>query len=242
MTTFSATRVQPTSQKPLRATARGTKAKHLNKSSTNTHKGAASKSSDAPQFAEQQAPSRGAAVDFANLHTFYEDELEDERQNEWETVGVETHQSEDLLSERKTVELEKFDDDCVQEAPVEEMRDVPQACEQKQIMDNEAQEEMAEEMQPLNVQSTVNLAESQLQESETEPSAALPAAPTKMPNVTPAAESFIATLEEALSAGNGELLSELTFDAECEGLADQIDLTWYEQQAAKLILAQQQNN
>jgi hypothetical protein len=50
-----------------------------------------------------------------------------------------------------------------------------------------------------------------------------------MANVTREAQKFISTLDEALAARNGELLSELTFDAECEGLSDQIDLTWYEQ-------------
>lgn len=141
VTTFSAARAQPTSQRPLRTSARGAKTKHFNKSSTNTHKGATSKSSDAPPFADQQAASRGAAVDFAKLHTFYEDELEDEKQNEWETVGAETHQSEDLLSEKRRVELEKSDDDCVPEATVEEIEDEPQACGQRQITSSEVKEE-----------------------------------------------------------------------------------------------------
>ena len=228
VTTFSTTRAQPVAQKPLRATARGSKTKYPNRNSANSQGAAVSNSSSAPQIVEQQAPGGGAAVDFAKLHTFYEDELEEEKQNEWETVGVDTHQSEGFSSDKKSVEQEQqnLHEGVVQEAAVEEIDEVSQGSKQEQI-------ESAE------VKKVAEPAASALKEQEVEPPATLPAAPTKMPNVTPEAQSFIATLDEALSAGNGELLSELTFDAECEGFADQIDLTWYEQQAAQLILSRQ---
>ena len=52
--------------------------------------------------------------------------------------------------------------------------------------------------------------------------------PKVMAQVSPYAQEIIDTLQEALENKNGEELSNLVFDAECEGLENQIDLTWYE--------------
>jgi len=49
-----------------------------------------------------------------------------------------------------------------------------------------------------------------------------------MASVSPYAEGVIAELEKALASRNGDDLSNQVFDAECAGLEDQIDLTWYE--------------
>lgn len=35
--------------------------------------------------------------------------------------------------------------------------------------------------------------------------------------------------------GDGERLADLAFDAECESLGNQIDIGWYEEQAASLV-------
>lgn len=228
VTTFSTTRAQPVSQKPLRATARGSKTKLQNKNSTHSREERVSESSEDSQIIEQQAPTGGEAVDFAKLHTFYEDEIEEEKPNEWETVGVETHQSEGFSSDKESMEQMQEDahEEAVQETAAQEIDEVSEASEQEQIKSVEAEKVMKKTPSPFK-------------EKEVVPPATLAAAPTKMPNVTSEAQNFISTLDEALSAGNGELLSELTFDAECEGLADQIDLTWYEQQAAQLISSQQ---
>jgi hypothetical protein len=42
-------------------------------------------------------------------------------------------------------------------------------------------------------------------------------------------------LEEARNANDGQLLSDLVYDADCEDLNKEIDLTWYEQKAANLL-------
>ena len=42
-------------------------------------------------------------------------------------------------------------------------------------------------------------------------------------------------MEEALKANDGVRLSELVFDADCEGLEDQLDLKWYELKAQELL-------
>lgn len=50
--------------------------------------------------------------------------------------------------------------------------------------------------------------------------------------ISPYAQGFIKKLEEALLAGDHVTLSDLAFDAECEGLESQIDLKWYAEKAA----------
>jgi hypothetical protein len=42
-------------------------------------------------------------------------------------------------------------------------------------------------------------------------------------------------MEEALQANDGLKLSELVFDADCEGLEDQLDLKWYELKSQELL-------
>jgi len=45
---------------------------------------------------------------------------------------------------------------------------------------------------------------------------------------------FIKQLEEAVANKDGEELSNLVFDADCDGLDKEIDLVWYEQKAVRL--------
>lgn len=79
----------------------------------------------------------------------------------------------------------------------------------------------------------------ELQEEEQKP-ATLPDFPTvKCSNLSPEAQTMIQYLEDALANQDGHLLSNLIFDAECENFGDQIDLQWYEQHAATLIKAQE---
>ena len=42
-------------------------------------------------------------------------------------------------------------------------------------------------------------------------------------------------MEEAFLANDGVKLSELVFDADCEGLEDQLDLKWYELKSQELL-------
>lgn len=42
-------------------------------------------------------------------------------------------------------------------------------------------------------------------------------------------------MDEALLANDGMKLSELVFDADCEGLEDQMDLKWYENKAIEML-------
>lgn len=53
-------------------------------------------------------------------------------------------------------------------------------------------------------------------------------------SISPYAQEMILKLEEALKCKDAQALSELAFDADCEGLEDQIDIRWYEQMAIKL--------
>jgi hypothetical protein len=54
---------------------------------------------------------------------------------------------------------------------------------------------------------------------------------------TPSAEAqgFIKKLEKALKNKDQQTLSDLIFDAECEGLEDQIDLKWYSETCAVMV-------
>jgi len=53
--------------------------------------------------------------------------------------------------------------------------------------------------------------------------------PTKMKGViSPQALDFISKLEDARLRKDAEELSNLVFDADCDGLANEIDLHWYE--------------
>jgi hypothetical protein len=54
-------------------------------------------------------------------------------------------------------------------------------------------------------------------------------------NPSSEAQDFIKKLDKAMRNNDQQLLSDLIFDAECEGLEDQIDLQWYSQQAATLV-------
>jgi len=52
--------------------------------------------------------------------------------------------------------------------------------------------------------------------------------------VSPYALEVIQNLNSAIQAKDVTALTDLLFDAECEGLGNQIDIPWYEQVAAKL--------
>ena len=62
----------------------------------------------------------------------------------------------------------------------------------------------------------------------------LPSAPkTLTDSLCPQAQEFVALLTAAFNSGNGDELADIVFDAEQEDeVAAQIDLEWYEQQAA----------
>ena len=47
-------------------------------------------------------------------------------------------------------------------------------------------------------------------------------------SISPYAQDVIRQLEEALKSGDGDELSNIVFDAECENLGNQIDLNFYE--------------
>lgn len=49
------------------------------------------------------------------------------------------------------------------------------------------------------------------------------------------AQDFITKLEAARKRKDAEELGNLCFDADCEGLSNEIDLHWYEQKAARLM-------
>ena len=57
----------------------------------------------------------------------------------------------------------------------------------------------------------------------------------KESELSPLAKDFLDKLQAALLQGDGATLSDLVFDAECENLGSQIDITWYENQAAELV-------
>ena len=60
--------------------------------------------------------------------------------------------------------------------------------------------------------------------------------PTKMSGVISSeALDYISKLEDARQRKDAEDMSNLVFDADCEGLANEIDLHWYEQKAARLM-------
>ena len=64
----------------------------------------------------------------------------------------------------------------------------------------------------------------------------VPSAPKKLvDSLCPLAQEFMTRLNQALEQKDGNELSEIVFDAELEDeVAAQIDLEWYEQQAAQL--------
>lgn len=57
----------------------------------------------------------------------------------------------------------------------------------------------------------------------------------KESELSPLAKDFLDKLQAALLQGDGATLSDLIFDAECENLGNQIDINWYEEQAAGLV-------
>ena len=57
----------------------------------------------------------------------------------------------------------------------------------------------------------------------------------KESELSPLAKTFIEKLKAAMVEGDGERLADLAFDAECESLGNQIDIGWYEEQAASLV-------
>lgn len=59
--------------------------------------------------------------------------------------------------------------------------------------------------------------------------------PYQKPITTLDAQDMLSNLEEARKKKDGEQLSNLVFDAECENMGDQIDLEWYECYAASLM-------
>lgn len=91
--------------------------------------------------------------------------------------------------------------------------------------DNHGEEKEPGELSQLSVEKEA-AAQAVPAKEEAKPTAS---APKKMASVSPYAEGLIAELEKALASRNGDDLSNQVFDAECAGLEDQIDLTWYEQ-------------
>ena len=59
--------------------------------------------------------------------------------------------------------------------------------------------------------------------------------PRKLVITSSEAQSMLENLENARMNKDGEELSNLVFDAECEDMQDQIDLYWYETYAAQLM-------
>ena len=54
-------------------------------------------------------------------------------------------------------------------------------------------------------------------------------------NPSEMAMDYIAKLENATNRKDAEGLGNIVFDADCDGLANEIDLLWYEQKVARLI-------
>ena len=60
--------------------------------------------------------------------------------------------------------------------------------------------------------------------------------PTKMvENPSDLALKYMQDLEDARINNDGERMSNIVFDADCDDMANQIDLNWYEQRAAQLL-------
>ena len=64
--------------------------------------------------------------------------------------------------------------------------------------------------------------------------------PRKLVITSSEAQSMLESLENARMNKDGEELSNLVFDAECEDMQDQIDLYWYETYAAQLMASNSQ--
>ena len=64
--------------------------------------------------------------------------------------------------------------------------------------------------------------------------------PRKLVITSSEAQSMLENLENARMNKDGEELSNLVFDAECEDMQDQIDLYWYETYAAQLMASNSQ--
>ena len=89
------------------------------------------------------------------------------------------------------------------------------------------EEEFVMENQQLNVAEPEIVASAFIEQAEN---------PTKMcSNPSRLAQEFIRKLDQTRNAGDGEEMGNLVFDADCEGLASEIDLHWYEQHAAQLM-------
>lgn len=54
-------------------------------------------------------------------------------------------------------------------------------------------------------------------------------------NPSELALKYIQELEDACVNNDGERMSNIVFDADCDGLNKEIDLLWYEQKANKLL-------
>lgn len=145
----------------------------------------------------------------ANIHSFYEEE-EEAAKKQWETYEVESEGG----SSQKAATIEE--------------------C-------SSTKKEVLEEIQEVN-SSPEQIISAPVREAPVEKTSApvvtrqaLAAEPRKMPNVSPFAQGIIAELDSAVAQQDGTELSNQVFDAECEGLEDQIDLAWYEAKAAEFI-------
>lgn len=143
------------------------------------------------------------------MHNFYEEE-EEEAKKQWETYDVESEGG----SSQKVATIGE--------------------C-------SSTKKEVLEEIQEVN-SSPEQIVSAPVREAPVEKSSApvvekeaLAAEPRKMPNVSPFAQGIIEALDAAVAQQDGTELSNQVFDAECEGLEDQIDLVWYERKAAEFI-------
>jgi hypothetical protein len=154
------------------------------------------------------------------LHSFYEEE-EEEARKQWETYEVESHASsskiENMSTHFETQQTKKASmvDECIssKKEVLEEIQEVHSSPEQI-------------------VSALVKEAPKEISVVEKK---AIALHPRKMPNVSPFAQGIIDALDAAVAQQDGTELSNQVFDAECEGLEDQIDLAWYEQKAAELL-------
>lgn len=158
--------------------------------------------------------------DLSKLHSFYEEEEEDNKK-QWETYEVES--AGDSSQKGAAVEEDGSAKKEVDRIALEEIQEVNSSPEQ--IVSAPVKESLPEVEKVVEEKSSAPVVEKK----------AMAPHPRKMPNVSPFAQGIIDQLELAVAEKDGNELSNQVFDAECEGLEDQIDLQWYEHKAAELI-------
>jgi len=158
--------------------------------------------------------------DLSKLHSFYEEEEEEEKR-QWETYEAES--AGDSTQKGAAVEEDGSAKKEVERIALEEIQEVNSSPEQ--LVSAPVKESPREVEEVVEEKSSAPVVEKQ----------GMAPQPRKMPNVSPFAQGIIDQLELAVAAKDGNELSNQVFDAECEGLEDQIDLQWYEHKAAELI-------